>query len=94
MTRDHAITFEDLHGKIKLLRIECSKCGRTGWYSVRWLIWHRGSESTILDWKDDLTADCPRRLKGDREDKCEMRYPDFPQVVVAGKACIRSGTRS
>jgi hypothetical protein len=81
MLRDGAITFGDLVGKLGLIRVECSKCERAGWYSVRLLIQQYGRDSTILDWKDDLTADCPRRLKGDYSDQCGARCPDLAKVL-------------
>ena len=34
MSRDGAITFADLIGKLDLLRVACDKCGRDGYYGL------------------------------------------------------------
>jgi hypothetical protein len=60
MSRDGAIIFGDLIGKPV---VECEKCGRAGRYALRRLIDQRGRDGKLIDWKDEITADCPRRTK-------------------------------
>ena len=80
MPQNTALSFADLLGKVGMLRVECRKCGRAGSYSVCFLVQQCGRNQTILDWKDQLTADCPRRVKGDYNDQCGARCPDLLKV--------------
>jgi len=43
MPREGAIIFSDLIGKLEMVRIECSKCGRKGYYRLADLhaLWSR-----------------------------------------------------
>jgi len=79
--QDTPLTFSYLLGKIGMLRVECGKCGRAGSYSVCYLIQQCGRKHTILDWKDQLTADCPRRVKKNYDDQCSARCPDLLKVI-------------
>jgi hypothetical protein len=81
MPRDGAITFGDLVGKLDLLAVACEKCGRSGRYSVHRLIEQRGRDGKIIDWKDGITADCPRRKAANYSDQCAARCPDLPKVL-------------
>jgi hypothetical protein len=81
MPRDGAITFSDLIGKVDMLRVQCEKCGRMGQYSVRRLIERQGRDAKVIDWKDGLVADCPRKIKGNISDQCAARCPDLPKVL-------------
>jgi len=81
MPQDPALTLGDLVGKVRMLRVECGNCGRIGTYSLRCLVQHYGREQTILDWKDQLTADCPRRVNGHYSDQCRARCPDLLKVL-------------
>jgi hypothetical protein len=58
MPRDGAIIFSDLIGKLDVLRVSCDKCGRDGSYPVNGLIEKRGRDAKLIDWLDELTADC------------------------------------
>jgi hypothetical protein len=49
MPRPIGTTFGDLVGKLDVLRIECSKCGRFGRYPLHRLIEQRGRDVRILD---------------------------------------------
>jgi len=81
MPRDGSITFGDLLGKLDVLRVECGKCGRSGRYSVPRLIEQQGRDGKMTDWKFDLTADCPRRIKNSYSDQCGAQCPDLPKVL-------------
>lgn len=61
MPRDGAIIFADLIGKL-VLNVACEKCGRAGHYSLRRLIDGRGRDAKVIDWLDELTADCPKNI--------------------------------
>jgi len=74
-------TFGDLVGKLTVLRVECSKCGRFGRYPLRRLIEQRGRDGTIIDWLDELAADCPRKHAAAISDQCHARCPDLPKVL-------------
>lgn len=64
-----------------MLVVECPKCGRTGRYAVHRLIKQRRRDARILDWLDELTADCPCKRAGSVSDQCHARCRDLPQVV-------------
>ena len=61
MPRDGAITFGDLIGKLDVLRVSCDKCGRDGCYGLAKLIDKRGRNGKLVDWLEELTADCPKK---------------------------------
>ena len=81
MARDGSITPRDLLGKLDMLAVECSKCGRSGRYRVAKLAKSIGADAKLTDWLRDLTADCPRRMAGNISDQCDARCPDLSQVV-------------
>jgi hypothetical protein len=58
MPRASGTTFGDLIGKLGVVVVGCPKCNRTGRYVLRRLINERGRDGTILEWLDELTADC------------------------------------
>jgi hypothetical protein len=37
--------------------------------------------TTVLDWLDELTADCPRKRSASISDQCHARCPDLPKVL-------------
>ena len=47
MPRDGAIIFSDLIGKLDVLRVSCSKCGRDGCYGLARLIEKRGRDAKL-----------------------------------------------
>jgi hypothetical protein len=63
------------------LRSGDSKCGRFGRYLLGRLIEQRGRDVRILDWLDELTADCPRKRAASISDQCHARCTDLPKVV-------------
>ena len=81
MPRDNAITFSDLIGKTEVLRVTCEKCGRDGRYIVARLIRKRGRDAKLVDWLDELTADCPKKQARNMSDRCGARCPQLPKVL-------------
>jgi hypothetical protein len=61
MPRPIGTTFADLLGKLAVVRVECSKCGRFRSLSVAPADCQHGGNGTIIAWLDALTADCPRK---------------------------------
>ena len=61
MPRDGAIIFSDLISKLDVLRVACAKCERTGRYRLDRLIERRGRDAKIVDWLEEITADCPNK---------------------------------
>jgi hypothetical protein len=80
--RSGAITLGDLAGRLDLLRVGCSKCARAGQYRVTALIERYGPDMGLPDWKDAITADCPRRAKPGAT-WGPLRRP-LPRLVVGG----------
>jgi hypothetical protein len=58
MSRDSPLTLSDLARD--RLGVTCTRCGRSGIYSVRRLLAERG-DIRLTDFLEALTADCPRR---------------------------------
>jgi hypothetical protein len=81
MPRDGAIIFADLIGKVDVLRVACDKCGRDGFYGLSRLIDKRGRDGKVIDWLDELTAECPKKLRGIMNDPCGARCPQLPMVL-------------
>jgi hypothetical protein len=81
MPRDGAIIFDDLIGKLDLLRIECAKCDRAGRYKLPLLVAQYGRHGTVLAFLAEIAADCPRRLARNDSDPCGAICPDLPSVV-------------
>ena len=61
LRRDGAIIFGDLIGKLDVLHVHCPKCSRAGRYRVQHLIERRGRNAKLIDWLDEITADCPKK---------------------------------
>lgn len=56
MSRDGAIIFADLIGKLDVLYVHCPKCSRAGRYWVQHLIEERGGNGRLVDWLDVPTT--------------------------------------
>jgi hypothetical protein len=81
MPRDGAIIFSDLIGKLDVLRVSCDKCGRDGCYGLSRLIDKRGRDAKLIDWLDELTAECPKEVVGNMNDPCGARCRDLAKVL-------------
>ena len=82
MPRDGAIIFADLIGKLDLLRVACDKCGRDGSYGLNRLIERRGRDANLIDWLDELTAECPKKIALNMNDPCGCAVPGFGESAV------------
>ena len=60
--RDGAIIFSDLIGKLDVLRVTCEKCGRDGCYGLNRHLEKRGRDAKLIDWLDELTAECSKKI--------------------------------
>ena len=45
------------------------------------LIEERGRNARLIDWLDDITADCPKKQAHNMNDPCGARFPDLPRVL-------------
>jgi hypothetical protein len=81
MPRDGAIILSDLIGKLDVLRVACSKCERAGRYRLDRLSKDRGHEAKIIDWLDEITADCPKKIAHNMNDPCGARCPKLARVL-------------
>jgi hypothetical protein len=70
MPRGGAMILSDITGDV--LRVACSKCPRSGRYSVRRLMRERG-DARLTDLAA-LAADCPKREKFSMPDQCGARF--------------------
>jgi hypothetical protein len=61
MPGDGAIIFGDLVGKLDVLAVACDQCKRAGRYPLQRLIDDRGRNGKVVDWLDELTADCSKK---------------------------------
>jgi hypothetical protein len=74
--RDGTIAFSDLIGRLKVLRVDCDRCGRHGRYLVDKLIYDHGPDHNLIEWFNKLTKDCPQ--KNENEVVCDAVMPDLP----------------
>lgn len=81
MPRNGAIIFRDLTGKLAVLNLACSKCGRAGRYRLSHLLGERGPDAKVVDWLAEITADCPKKLTHNMNDQCGARCPDLATVL-------------
>ena len=81
MPRDGATILSDLIGKLDAVRVRCERCGRNGRYRLERLIADRGTNGKIVDWLDELTADCSIKQAQNWGDRCAARCPDLPRVL-------------
>jgi hypothetical protein len=81
MPRAGAIIFGDLIGKVDVLRVRCDKCGRDGCYGLARLIDKRGRDAKLIDWLDELTADCPKKQARNMNDPCGAKCSDLARVL-------------
>ena len=89
MPRDGAIIFSDLIGKTEVLRVTCEKCGRDGRYILARLIRQRGRDAKVIDWLDELTAECPKKIAHNMNDPCGARCRDLARCCSARCASKR-----
>jgi hypothetical protein len=73
---------------IRLLRAShrpyCARCyqsGRDGCDGLSRLIDKRGRDAKVIDWLDELTAECPKKMAHNMNDPCGAQYPQLPQVL-------------
>jgi hypothetical protein len=78
---DDAIIFGDLIGRLDVLYVHCPKCNRAGRYRLERLIDERGTNAKVIDWLDEITADCPKKLARNWSDQCGARCPDLAEVL-------------
>ena len=82
MPREGAIIFSDLIGKLDVLRVNCEKCGRDGHYILARLIRKRGRDAKLIDWLDELTAECPKKIARNMNDPCGATVPAITEAAV------------
>jgi hypothetical protein len=80
MARSYLV-FEDIEGKLDVLRVECTRCSRQGRYRVRQLIEKYGRDASMMKWKEQLNGDCPGRDAPQLHDRCDLICPDLPKVL-------------
>ena len=76
-----AIILSDLIGNLDLLRVAYEKCGRDGCYGLHRLIERRGRDAKLIDWLDELTAECPKKIAHNMNDPCGARCRDLARVL-------------
>ena len=81
MPRDGAIIFADLIGKLDQIRLACDKRGRDGCCGLNRLIERHGRDAKLVDWLDEITADCPKKLAHNMNGQCAAHCPDLPRVL-------------
>jgi hypothetical protein len=86
-------TFDSNTGKLRpnepaAVGRSCARCLREMW-ARRLLstasphIEDRGRDAKLIDWLDELTADCPKKIAHNMSDQCAARCPDLPRVLIA-----------
>jgi hypothetical protein len=75
--RDGCITFSDLVGRLKVLRVDCDQCGRHGRYLVDKLIYDYGPDTKLGEWFHELTKECPQKNEPGVVRACNAIMPDL-----------------
>jgi hypothetical protein len=52
-----------------------------GRYRLDRLIEERGRNAKLIDWLDEITADCPKKIAHNMNDPCGARCPELPTVL-------------
>lgn len=73
-----AVRLGELRGKVRVLKVACSKCGRTGQYRLSGLIERYGETMRLPDFAAVLASDCPNRQKL-TYDRCDVSFPNLRQ---------------
>jgi hypothetical protein len=81
MPRDGAIIIGDLVGKLRILRLDCPKCGKWSQYLVDRLITRYGPDTKLLEWMEGRLVDCPRMQAQNPDDPCGAVFPDLSRVL-------------
>jgi hypothetical protein len=81
MPRDGAIIFNDLIGKLDMVRVECPKCGRSGRYRLADLLMRYGRNEKLFAFTDEVTANCARTQARLDDDPCGAIFTDLPNVI-------------
>jgi hypothetical protein len=55
--------------------------GRDGCYGLHRLIEKRGREAKLIDWLDELTAECPKKIAHNLNDPRGARCRDLAKVL-------------
>jgi hypothetical protein len=71
------ITFSDLVGRLKVLRVDCDRCGRHGRYLVDKLVYDHGPDAKLGEWFSNLTKDCPQKYEPGVVRACDAIMPDL-----------------
>ena len=82
MPRKGAYILHDLIGRLLVLRLECPKCGRSGRYRLSKLLDECGGDYSLIEWREKMTADCPRRVAGRMTDQCGAAMPDLVELFA------------
>ena len=77
MPSNGSLIVSDLFGKLTMLRFACDKCGRAGRYRLDKL----APDKSLVEFRLELTADCPRRIANRMNDQCGAHCPDIPKVL-------------
>src|SRR5262249_43228361 len=88
-------TFAAFLGKLTVVRVECSKCGRFGRYPLHRLIAQHGGNGTIIDWlegsvSDQCHARCPAASAGLQVWKERAKLSAAHRLAPACSACTNS----
>ena len=75
------LVFADIEGKLDMLRVECTRCGRKGRYRVRKRIEKYGRKANMMKWKQQLNGGCPKRDAPQLHERCDLLCPDLPKVL-------------
>ena len=68
-----------------MLRVSCEKCGRDGCYGLDRLLEKRGRDAKLIDWLDELTAECPKKIARNMNDPVRCEVPAIAEGVVTAK---------
>ena len=85
-----AVTLGEIAGRLPMLEVACSRCGRHGRLSVAKLIERHAPDAKLPALREILAGDCPRVNATSIYDRCGAHYP---QLVTAISASVTGERR-
>ena len=77
-----SITLEQVAGKTDTLLVACTRCERSGCYSMRALIKKFGRHLGVPALLRELSADCPKREAVSAYDLCGIHCPELATLFL------------
>ena len=82
------LVFGDIEGKLDVLRVECTKCGRGGHYGVAKVIEKYGRKGNMMKWRGMLNARFSEARTGRPNLLSEQRFSGRNNILLRVRHAI------